>query len=199
MLRILISLTIFLTIFSQSINSNITNTIWVPPMKMEEPKPTISIKKHLENNLLDDKQLDCMSKNIYFEAAIESTAGKIAVGQVVLNRMNSKYYPDTVCEVVKQGRHYSNGFPVRDRCQFSWYCDGRIDDPNPGKTWNDAQDLADLVMQKHQRRILIDITDGATHYHANWMESFPNWSFHHKKVASIDRHIFYKAKKRNSR
>ena len=59
-----------------------------------------------------------MSKNIYFEAAIESPAGKIAVGQVVLNRINSKYYPDTVCEVVKQGRHYPNGFPVRDRCQF---------------------------------------------------------------------------------
>jgi len=54
-------------------------------------------------------------------------------------------------------------------------------------------------MHKYQKRILIDITDGATHYHANWMESFPSWSYQHKKVASIDRHIFYKAKNRNRR
>jgi spore germination cell wall hydrolase CwlJ-like protein len=84
-------------------------------------------------------------------------------------------------------------------CQFSWYCDGRGDDPNPGRTWEDAKDLASLVMHKYQKRILIDITDGATHYHANWMESFPSWSYQHKKVASIDRHIFYKAKNRNRR
>tara|TARA_S200000501_G_scaffold193393_1_gene182210 strand:+ start:1017 stop:1616 length:600 start_codon:yes stop_codon:yes gene_type:complete len=150
------------------------------------------------------QDVECLAKNIYFEAGVESTAGRLAVANVTLNRMDSKQYPNSVCEVVKEGKHRYNAnldqwIPVRDRCQFSWYCDGRIDDPNPGKTWNDAQELADLVMQKHQRRILIDITDGATHYHANWMESFPIWSFHHKKVASIDRHIFYKAKKRNSR
>ena len=63
----------------------------------------------------------------------------------------------------------------------------------------DAKELAVLIMQKHQRRILIDITDGATHYHANWMEQYPKWSEQHKKVASIDRHIFYKAKTRNRR
>ncbi len=190
MLRILISLTIFLTIFSQSINSNITNTIWVPPMKMEEPEPTISIKKHLENNLLDDKQLDCMSKNIYFEAAIESTAGKIAVGQVVLNRMNSKYYPDTVCEVVKQGRHYSNGFPVRDRCQFSWYCDGKHDVPYPGQLWKKSQDIAKFMLTSGYE---VDITDGALNYHADYIPN-PRWAKETNKTVKIDRHIFYAQK-----
>ena len=190
MLRILISLTIFLTIFSQSINSNITNTIWVPPMKMEEPEPTISIKKHLENNLIDEKQLDCMSKNIYFEAAIESTAGKIAVGQVVLNRINSKYYPDTVCEVVKQGRHYSNGFPVRDRCQFSWYCDGKHDVPYPGQLWKKSQDIAKFMLTSGYE---VDITDGALNYHADYIPN-PRWAKETNKTVKIDRHIFYAQK-----
>ena len=190
MLRILISLTIFLTIFSQSINSNITNTIWVPPMKMEEPEPTISIKKHLENNLIDEKQLDCMSKNIYFEAAIESTAGKIAVGQVVLNRINSKYYPDTVCEVVKQGRHYANGFPVRDRCQFSWYCDGKHDVPYPGQLWKKSQDIAKFMLTSGYE---VDITDGALNYHADYIHN-PRWAKETNKTVKIDRHIFYAQK-----
>ena len=89
--------------------------------------------------------------------------------------------------------------PVKDRCQFSWYCDGLHDKPNSGRTWENAKELASLVMQKYQRRILIDITDGATHYHANWMHTYPKWSYEHKKVASIDRHIFYRANTRNGR
>ena len=151
-----------------------------------------------------NQDVDCLAKNIYFEAGVESTAGKLAVANVTLNRMNSVHYPNNVCGVVKEGKHRYNAkkdewYPLRDMCQFSWYCDGRGDDPNPGRTWEDAKDLADLIMQKHQRRILIDITDGATHYHANWMEQYPKWSEQHKKVASIDRHIFYKAKTRNRR
>ena len=190
MLRILISLTIFLTVFTQSINSNITNTIWIPPMKLTEPKPILSIKKHLENNLIDQKELDCMSKNIYFEAAIESTAGKIAVGQVVLNRINSKYYPDTVCEVVKQGRHYANGFPVRDRCQFSWYCDGKHDVPYPGQLWKKSQDIAKFMLTSGYE---VDITDGALNYHADYIPN-PRWAKETNKTVKIDRHIFYAQK-----
>ena len=190
MLRILISLTIFLTVFTQSINSNITNTIWIPPMKLTEPKPILSIKKHLEKNLIDEKELDCMSKNIYFEAAIESTAGKIAVGQVVLNRINSKYYPDTVCEVVKQGRHYPNGFPVRDRCQFSWYCDGKHDVPYPGQLWKKSQDIAKFMLTSGYE---VDITDGALNYHADYIPN-PRWAKETNKTVKIDRHIFYAQK-----
>ena len=190
MLRILISLTIFLTVFTQSINSNITNTIWIPPMTLPEPKPILSIKKHLENNLIDEKELDCMSKNIYFEAAIESTAGKIAVGQVVLNRINSKYYPDTVCEVVKQGRHYPNGFPVRDRCQFSWYCDGKHDVPYPGQLWKKSQDIAKFMLTSGYE---VDITDGALNYHADYIPN-PRWAKETNKTVKIDRHIFYAQK-----
>ena len=148
--------------------------------------------------VVDDKEVTCMAKNIFFEAAIESTAGKLAVAHVTLNRVDSKYFPSTVCEVVYEGPHYtgSNGtlYPVRDRCQFSWYCDGLLDEPREGKTWESAQELAKKVLVNHYDKALIDITDGATHYHANWMETYPKWSKKKKIMASIDRHIFYGSK-----
>jgi spore germination cell wall hydrolase CwlJ-like protein len=79
---------------------------------------------------LHNQQVICMAKNIYFEAAVESTAGKLAVAQVTLNRVNSTWYPNTVCEVVYDGLHYTHSsgkkMPVRDRCQFSWYCMARM-------------------------------------------------------------------------
>ena len=51
------------------------------------------------------KQIMCMAKNIFFEAATESTAGKLAVAQVVFNRVNSEHFPNSVCEVVYEGPH----------------------------------------------------------------------------------------------
>ena len=106
------------------------------------------IKKNL---LIDDKAVTCMAKNIFFEAAVESTAGKLAVAQVTLNRVESKHYPNTVCEVVYEGPHYtaSDGqlLPKRDRCQFSWYCDGRGDEPREGsRMWDEAQELARYIL-----------------------------------------------------
>ena len=107
---------------------------------------------------------------------IATVRPKLAVANVTINRTLSKEYPNSVCGVVKEGRHYYSAKseswqPFRDMCQFSWYCDGRGDDPNPGRTWNSSKDLAKIVLGKHHKDILIDITDGATHYHANWMES----------------------------
>ena len=143
------------------------------------------------------KDVDCLAKNIYFEAGVESTAGKLAVANVTINRKLNKSYPNTICGVVQEGIHYysaklNDHVPVRDRCQFSWYCDGRLDIPNEGRTWNSAQALAVKVLDSYYEDKLIDITDGATHYHANWMETYPTWSKQKKIMASIDRHIFYR-------
>ena len=149
------------------------------------------IKKNL---LIDEKEVMCMAKNIFFEAAIESTAGKLAVAQVTLNRVNSKYYPNTVCEVVYEGLHYtaSNGLqlPVRDRCQFSWYCDGKGDEPRKNtKLWADTQELAKYVLLRQDE--LPDITDGALNYHADYIAA-PRWAGRKHKTAKIDTHIFYR-------
>ena len=181
-------------LFSAStINSNITG----PKLKLS---PTYY--KPLEFNTIrySIEDIECLAQNIYFEARAESTAGKLAVANVTINRTISDDYPNSICGVVKEGRHYYSAKtetwqPFRDMCQFSWYCDGKGDVPNPGRAWNSAQYLAKKVLRNHHQKALIDITDGATHYHANWMEQYPRWSKERKVMASIDNHIFYGSKK----
>jgi len=142
--------------------------------------------------MVNSEELECMSKNIYFEAALESTAGKLAVAQVTMNRVNSERYPNTVCKVVYQGRHYESGIPIKNRCQFSWYCDGKLDEPHTGAMWRESSEIAVYVLSTPD---LKDITDGATHYHADYISS-PRWADPHRKTVEIDTHIFYnKARK----
>jgi len=141
------------------------------------------------NILEENKQIACLAKNIYFEAAVESTAGKLAVAHVTHNRVSSHHYPDSYCKVIYEGKHYASGFPKRDRCQFSWYCDGRHDSPYPGPTWQKVQDLASYYYANAND--LRDITDGATHYHADYIDS-PRWAKYKKKTVKIDTHIFYR-------
>ena len=199
--RVFLALFATLWYTTSPINSNSTSQVWVTPvsqMSVETPY----YYKPLEFNSVKYTPADaeCLAKNIYFEAGVESTAGKLAVANVTINRAANKNYPNTICEVVQEGIHYYNAtkdeyFPVRDRCQFSWYCDGLLDEPREGRTWESAQELAERVLVNHYDKALIDITDGATHYHANWMEKYPKWSKQKKVMASIDRHIFYGSKK----
>ena len=196
--RVFLALFATLWYTTSPINSNSTSQVWVTPisqMAVETP----NYYKPLDFNRVKYTPADaeCLAKNIYFEAGVESTAGKLAVANVTINRAANKNYPNTICGVVQEGIHYYNAqknehFPVRDRCQFSWYCDGLLDEPREGKTWESAQELAERVLVNHYDKALIDITDGATHYHANWMEKYPKWSKQKKVMASIDRHIFYK-------
>ena len=135
--------------------------------------------------------LMCMAANIYFEAKNESKLGQFAVAQVVMNRMYDHRYPDTVCDVVKQGLTYKNGKVVLGKCQFSWYCDGKSDQPNmKSKQWENAIRYASIVMSE---TINIDVTDGATHYHATYVR--PAWAKTKTRTTRIDRHIFYRWEK----
>ena len=70
--------------------------------------------------------LMCVAVAIYFEARGEPVEGQIAVAQVIRNRIEDPRYPDNACDVVKQG-YYWNGNPIRNMCQFSFYCDGKSD------------------------------------------------------------------------
>ena len=205
--RVFLALFATLWYTTSPINSNAPAQIWEydldrilnqKPVSMAAP----DYYKPLEFDKVKYTAADvlCLAKNIYFEAGVESTAGKLAVANVTLNRTLGTNYPNTICEVVHEGIHRYNArieeyVPVRDRCQFSWYCDGLLDDPREGRTWESAQELAKRVLVNHYDRALIDITDGATHYHANWMEKYPKWSKKKKVMASIDRHIFYGSKK----
>ena len=135
--------------------------------------------------------LMCMAFNIYHEANNQSMLGQIAVGQVVMNRVESTSFPNTVCEVVKQGQTYKNGKMVLHKCQFSWYCDGKKDDVNKrSKAWSRALDYASIVISG---RVEIDLTQGSLWYHAYYVK--PSWARQKERVTRIDSHIFYKKKR----
>ena len=136
--------------------------------------------------------LMCMAFNIYHEARNESMLGQIAVGQVVMNRVWDKRFPNTVCEVVTEAVTYKGTKkPVLHRCQFSWYCDGAKDDVNKdSKAWRYSLEYASIVLSG---RIVLDITEGATHYHATYVR--PAWAKTKTRTTRIDRHIFYRWEK----
>ena len=136
--------------------------------------------------------LMCMAFNIYHEANNQSMLGQLAVGQVVMNRVEDSRFPNTVCEVVKEAVTYKNtDKPVLHKCQFSWYCDGKKDEPNyDSKSWSNALKYAVVVLSGD---ITLDFTDGATHYHATYVR--PAWAKTKTRTTRIDRHIFYRWEK----
>ena len=135
--------------------------------------------------------LMCMAANIYHEAKNQSMLGQFAVAQVVMNRVEDHRYTNTICEVVKQGLTYKNGKVVIGKCQFSWYCDGKSDEPNKdSKAWGNAIRHASIIMGES---INLDVTDGATHYHASYVR--PSWARTKTRTTRIDKHIFYRWEK----
>ena len=132
--------------------------------------------------------LVCLALNVYHEARDQPFIGQVAVAQVVMNRVYDDRYPDTVCEVVEQGPTYSwtEDFPVRHRCQFSWYCDGKSDKPKDKQAWEDAMMIAHGVYHGN----LDDFIEGATHYHATYVH--PEWAETKTRIAQIGDHIFYR-------
>lgn len=135
-------------------------------------------------------EIFCLAKNIYFEAGNQPIAGKIAVAQVVQNRVESVNYPDTMCGVVYQAKWRTNWngslVPVRNKCQFSWYCDGKSDVPEDSVTWEIALMTAKAVHWGEYG----DITEGATHYHADSV--LPYWADSLNETVIINNHKFYK-------
>ncbi|WP_343562300.1 cell wall hydrolase [Kiloniella sp. b19] len=126
------------------------------------------------------EELQCMAENLYFEARGESLSGMRAVGHVVMNRVASKRFPDTVCGVVKQG-----GTRLH-RCQFSWWCDGQKDVIDDNRAWEVSQDMARLVFWN----LSSDLTEGALWYHADYVS--PKWRTAFEEGPTIGRHIFYR-------
>jgi len=194
--RVFLALFATLWYTTSQLNSNAPTQIWKPTIVVSKAVPDYYKPLEFDKVKYTPADVLCLAKNIYFEAGVESTAGKLAVANVTINRTLRDNYPDSICGVVHEGIHRYNErmgehVPVRDRCQFSWYCDGLGDNPREGRTWKSAQELAKKVLINHYDKALIDITDGATHYHANWMETYPSWSKKKKVMASIDRHIFY--------
>jgi len=139
----------------------------------------------------------CLALNTYHEAKNQSMIGQVATAQVVMNRVADSRFPNTVCGVVKQGLHRpswedpNKEYPVRHKCQFSWYCDGKSDEPKrDSEAWFKAKDYARIVLSG---RIALDVTEGATHYHATYVR--PAWAKTKTRTTRIEKHIFYRWEK----
>jgi len=140
-----------------------------------------------------NQAVECLAANIYHEARGEPSEGRHAVGYVTVNRMYDKRFPNTICDVVYQARyskwwwtHHRKKVPVRNQCQFSWYCDGRPDDTHNQTAWRQALADARAVLDE----AVPDPTNGSTHYHANYVS--PYWCKNYQLMAIINNHRFYK-------
>jgi hypothetical protein len=127
-----------------------------------------------------NRQWRCLTEAIYFEARGESVEGQYAVAEVVLNRVENANYPGSICEVVNQGtgRRYA--------CQFTYTCDGIPELVTDDRAWDRAGRIARIMMDGAPR----DLTAGATHYHADWVN--PSWARVYPRTARYGSHIFYR-------
>jgi len=130
----------------------------------------------------------CLAMNIYHEARGESLAGQMGVANSVLNRVDDPRFPNDVCGVVYQARYSSwdKVNPIRNKCSYSWYCDGKSDTPLDDRAFLEA-----TLLSKHMLEIgYPDLTGGATHYHADYVQ--PYWAETLSYTVKIDQHIYYR-------
>lgn len=129
-----------------------------------------------------ERQLECLARNIYYEAAHEPFEGKVAVAQVTINRSESGKFPSDICKVIYQ----KNVFMEKVVCQFSWYCDG------PSKMKVLSSSIYDECFAVAKKVLLegfrLDGLTQALYYHADYVN--PKWK--KEKITQIGRHIFYK-------
>jgi spore germination cell wall hydrolase CwlJ-like protein len=135
-------------------------------------------------NKVSEKDFSCMATAIYFEARGEAYRGQVAVGQVVLNRVAHRLYPDTICSVVYQNKS------KRNACQFSFACDGIPERITEQKAWAQAEEIARGVISG---ALYLPEVGYATHYHATYVR--PQWAPRMKKVTKIGQHVFYQFKR----
>ena len=128
--------------------------------------------------------LMCLALTIYHEARGEPLSGQIAVAQVVVNRVRDPEYPKDICSVVHQGPVDKRGNPLRDKCQFKWYCDGKSDKAYDRKALRRALAIATLVMHGAVK----DKARGATHFHTQRSSPERSLTF----IAKIGEHILYR-------
>jgi len=130
-----------------------------------------------------EKELECLAKNIYYEAGTEPFEGKVAVAQVTLNRVKSNKFPKDICAVVYEKNIVYN----RVICQFSWYCEQKTKvRPIHEATYKESEAVARKVLLEGFR--LSIITEDVLFYHANYVN--PKWQ--KRRVTQIGKHIFYK-------
>ena len=127
------------------------------------------------------KQLECLTRNIYWEAASEPFEGKVGVAQVTLNRVESGKFADSICGVVYQKKIIYE----KVVCQFSWFCEGTHKvKPVHGPLWRESEEVAKRVLLEGFR---LPSLKNALYYHADYVS--PGWKL--PRIEKVGRHIFY--------
>lgn len=135
----------------------------------------------LPETVFSDAEQTCLANGIYFEARGENLKGQAAVAQVILNRVRNPAYPKTICGVVYQNDSWKN------RCQFSFACDGKKDRIRNPSNYRVAEEIAMAVTAG---KIFIPEVGSSTHYHATYVR--PRWAGTMEKMKKIGLHIFYR-------
>lgn len=136
----------------------------------------------------DEVQRKCLTEAMYFEARDQGWRGMLAVGIVIKNRVASPRYPADICSVVRQGKYW-RGNPVKHKCQFSYYCDGKHERPAEKNAWEEASDIARILVFTD---VVMEGLENATHYHAVTVQ--PSWTTGLKKRKKVGDHVFYSAR-----
>lgn len=122
----------------------------------------------------------CLTEALYFEARGEPLIGQLAVAEVILNRVDSRKYPNSICGVISQGE------ARRNACQFSFRCDGQPELFNEKVAYDLVGKVARMMLDGRDR----PLTLGATHYHTTAVE--PGWSHRLTPTTQIGKHLFYR-------
>jgi len=153
--------------------------------------------ERVESLFTDEQEAKCLAMALYHEARGEAKLGQIAVAQVILNRVKSTKYPDSICGVVYENAEMFN------RCQFSFACDKISDEPGDAEAWARMQQLTEDVLctpactyHPHRDPALARLPDSlrkASHYHT--VRVRPSWSRRIDRAGRIGAHIFYVSKR----
>ncbi len=125
-------------------------------------------------------QWACLTEALYFEARGENLSGQMAVAEVILNRVDSRRFPNSVCGVIRQGENRRNA------CQFSFRCDGKSEVFSERRAYERAGKIARMMLDGRERVL----TGGATFYHTKRVR--PSWSRRLTRTADIGVHLFYR-------
>jgi spore germination cell wall hydrolase CwlJ-like protein len=139
-------------------------------MLEEKIDDVIQVKEHIKYTKND---LDCLTRNIYYEAGVESQVGKFAVAHVTVNRLKTGYWGNTICKVVYAKK------------QFSWTLARKLPQPN-SQLWAESEDVARKVLAGHRVRGLTK----SLYYHAIYIND-PVWADQKHEAGQIGTHVFY--------
>ena len=157
------------------------------PEQLPQSVPRIPVERIDLSPPFLQTERECLGRTIYFEARGSSVAVQLGVGLVVLNRV--RISGRSICATISMGERTRSGGLIRNRCHFSWYCDGKSDEPSDLVAWKKILTIVDDLLLKG----VADFTEGSTYFHSG---KPPTWVSDVTKTVKIDDMSFYRSRRR---